>query len=183
MIRALTYLIILRGPKGSGKTEVPQKLKERFNAKHKERIYLLKFAINTERFEKILDVALDKSYKYVIAELNYGESHSIDSMNNWLERFKHKHHQIVSVVLGASKVIRLQRCKNDPKRNPFDIIDEHFFNHDSEIFERLERDGVFQKKFGIPEITLNTENKSLSQVTDEILNIIFNNETKKIKQF
>jgi tRNA uridine 5-carbamoylmethylation protein Kti12 len=145
MIRALTYLIILRGPKGSGKTEVSQKLKERLNAKYKKRSYFLKLeVINNERFEKMLDEALDKNYKYVIVELNY--SHSADSMSNRLERFKDKHYQIVSFVLVSGKEIRLQRCKNDPKRNPFDIIDEHFFNHDSEIFERLERDGVFQKK-------------------------------------
>jgi thymidylate kinase len=174
MIRALTYLIILRGPKGSGKTEVSQKLKERLDGKYKNQIYFLKLEqINNDRFKKILNEALDKRYKYVIAELNYRESHSTDSMKNWLERFKDKHYQIVSFVLVGSKEIRLQRCKNDPKRNPFDIIDEQFFNHDSEIFERLERDGVFQKKFGVPEITLNTENKSPSQVTDEILSYYF----------
>jgi len=175
MISSLKYLIILRGPKGSGKTEVSQKLKEKLDRKHKNRIYFLKLEeINNERFEKILDEALDKSYKYVIAELNYGESHSTDSMSNWLERFKDKHYLIVSFVLVGKKEIRLQRCKNDPKRNPFDIIDEDFFNHDSKIFERLERDGGFQKKFGVPEITLNTENKSPSQVTDKILSTIFN---------
>lgn len=151
MITPLTYLIILRGPKGSGKTEVSQKLKERLYGKHRNRIYFLKLEeINNERFKKILDEALDKSYNYVIAELNYGESHSTDSITHWLECFKDKRYQIVSFVLVGRKEIRLQRCKNDPKRNPFDIIDEHFFNHDSEIFERLERDGGFQKEFGVP---------------------------------
>ena len=58
--------------------------------------------------------------------------------------------------------MRLQRCKNDPKRSPFDIIDEFFFNHDSETFERLERDGGFQKKSGAHEITVNTENNCFS---------------------
>jgi thymidylate kinase len=181
MIRALTYLIILRGAKGSGKTEVSRKLKERLDEKNKNRIYFLKLdQINNERFKKILDDALDKSYKYVIAELNCGESYCTYSMSNWLERFKDKHYQIVSLVLVGRKEIRLQRCKNDPKHNPFDLIDEHFFNHDSEIFERLEREGVFRKKFGVPEIILNTEYKSPSQVTDEILSTIFNkNNTKK----
>jgi thymidylate kinase len=82
-----TYLIILRRPKGSGKTEVSQKLKERLYGKHKNRIYFLKLEVNDERFKKILDEALDKSYKYVIAELNYGELHSTDSIAHWLELF------------------------------------------------------------------------------------------------
>ena len=65
--------------------------------------------------------------------------------------------------------MRLHRCRNDPKRNPFDKIDEMFFNHDSETFERIQRYAVFQEKCGIREITLNTEKKSPSQVADEIL--------------
>jgi len=68
------------------------------------------------------------------------------------------------------KEIRLQRCKNDLKRSPFDKIDESFFNHDSEIFERLEHDRIFYKKSGLHEITLNTENKSPSQLVNEISN-------------
>jgi hypothetical protein len=50
--------------------------------------------------------------------------------------------------------VRLQRCKNDPKRSPFDKIDESFFNHDSESFERHEHDRIFYKKSGLREITL-----------------------------
>ena len=83
-------------------------------------------------------------------------------------RFKDKHYQIVSFVLVGGKQVRLQRCKDDPKRSPFDKIDESFFNHDSEIFERLEYDRIFYKKSGLREITLNTENKSPSQVVNEI---------------
>jgi hypothetical protein len=51
----------------------------------------------------------------------------------------------------AREEIRLQRCKNEP-----------------EIFDRFERNGAFQKKFGVPEITPNTENKLPSQVTDKM---------------
>ena len=66
--------------------------------------------LNNDRFKKILNEALDKKYKYVIAELNYGESHSTNSMKNWLASFRDKHYQIVSFVLVGSKEIRLQRC-------------------------------------------------------------------------
>lgn len=152
-----------------------QKLKERLDEKHKKRIYFLKLnEINTERFEKALNQALGKSYKYVIGELNYGDSRSTDPMRTWLQRFKDKHYQIVSFVLMGRKEIRLQRCRNDPNRSPFDVIDEFFFNHDSEIFETLELDALFQKKAGVHEITLNTENKSPSQLADEILSTILN---------
>jgi hypothetical protein len=99
--------------------------------------------------------------------LNYGDSHSTDP-RTWLQRFKDKHYQIVSFVLVGGKQVRLQRCKDDPKRSPFDKIDESFFNHDSEIFERLEYDRIFYKKSGLHEITLNTENKSPSQLANEI---------------
>jgi hypothetical protein len=45
------------------------------------------------------------------------------------------------------------------------------------IFLEFKYIGIFfypPTKFGVPEITLNTENKSPSQVTDEILSTIFN---------
>ena len=48
----MKYLVILRGPHCSGKTEVSEKLKERLDEiKHKNMTYLLKLdEINNERF-------------------------------------------------------------------------------------------------------------------------------------
>jgi hypothetical protein len=43
------------------------------------------------------------------------------------------------------------------------------FNHDCETFQRIQRNSISQQKSGIRETTLNTENKSPSQVGDEIL--------------
>ena len=107
----MACLIILRGPQCSGKTEVSQRLRETLDKKHKKRTYLLKLnEINTERFKKALNEALDKRYKYVVGELNYGNSHSTDP-RTWLQRFKDKHYQIVSFVLLGEKQVRLQRCK------------------------------------------------------------------------
>ena len=169
----LACLIILRGQQCSGKTEVSQRLRETLGEKHKKQTYLLKLnEINTERFKKALNESLDKKYKCVIGELNFGDSHSTDP-RTWLQHFKDRHYQIVSFVLVGGKQVRLQRCKDDPKRSPFDKIDESFFNHDSEIFERLEYDRIFYKKSGLREITLNTENKSPSQVANEISRSIF----------
>jgi hypothetical protein len=142
----LACLIILREPQCSGKTEVSQRLRETLDEKHKKQTYLLKLnEINTERFKKALNEALDKKYKYVVGELNCGDSHNTDP-RLWLHRFKDKHYQIVSFVLVGGKQVRLHRCKNDPKRSPFDKIDESFFNHDSEIFERHEHERIFYKK-------------------------------------
>jgi cytidylate kinase len=112
---------------------------------------------------------LKKKYNYIVGELNCRDLHTTHPIGTWLQRFKDKDYQIVSIVLEASKEMRLQRCKKDPRRNPFDKIDEMFFNHDSERFDRLHQDGIFQEKTGIYEITLNTENKSPSKVADEIL--------------
>ena len=171
-ILCIACLIILRGPQCSGKTEISQRLRETLDEKHKKRTYLLKLnEINTERFKKALNEALDKRYKYVVGELNYGDSHNTDP-RIWLQRFKDKHYQIISFVLVGGKQVRLQRCRNDPKRSPFDKIDESFFNHDSEIFDRLEHDRIFYKKSGLREITLNTENKSPSQLANEIFRSI-----------
>ena len=120
----MACLIILRGPKCSGKTEVSERLRETLDEKHKKRTYLLKLSeINTERFKKALNEVLYK--RYVVGELNYGDSHNTDP-RSWLQRFKDKHYQIVSFVLVGGKQVRLQRCKNDPKRSPFDKIDESF---------------------------------------------------------
>ena len=163
-------LVILRGPQCSGKTEISEKLKERLDETKHRKIYLLKLdEINTERFEYSLNKALNKKYNYIVGELNYGDSSTTDPMRSWLQRFKDKNYHIDSIVVEASWEMRLHRCRNDPKRNPFDKIDEMFFNHDSETFKRIQREGVFQKKSDIHEIILNTENKSSSQVADEIL--------------
>jgi hypothetical protein len=124
-------------------------LRETLDEKYNKRTYLLKLnEINTERFKKALNEALDKRYKYVVGELNYEDSHSTDP-RTWLQRFKDKHYQTVSFALVGGKQVRLQRCKNDPKCSPFDKIDESFFNHDSEIFERHEHDRIFYKKSGL----------------------------------
>jgi thymidylate kinase len=165
----LRYLLILRGPQCSGKTEISEKLKERLHEiERKKQTYLLKLdEINTDRFDYVLNESLKQKYNYVVAELDYGDSHTTDPIRTWLLRFKDKAYETLSFVLEARKEVRLDRCKNDPKRTPFDKIDEVFFNYDSETFERFQH--IFQEKSGIHEIVLNTENKSCSQVTDEIL--------------
>jgi hypothetical protein len=107
----LACLIILRGPQCSGKTEVSQRLRETLDEKHKKRTYLLKLnEVNTERFKKALNEALDKKYKYVVGELNCGDSHNTDP-KIWLQCFKDKHYLIISFVLVGGKQVRLQRCK------------------------------------------------------------------------
>jgi hypothetical protein len=108
----------------------------------------------SERFEYSLNEALNKKYNYIVGELNYGDSHTTDPMRTWLQRFKDKDYHIVSIILEASREMRLHRCRTDPKRNPFDKIDEMFFNHDSDSFERIQHYDVFQEKSGIREITL-----------------------------
>ena len=139
-------------------------MKERIDEiKHKEQTFLLKLdEINAERLEYSLSEALNKKYNYIVGELNYGDSHSTDPMRTWLQRFKDKDYHIDSIVLETRKELRLHRCRNDPKRSPFDKIDEILFNHDSEIFESLQQEGVFQKESGIHEIILNTENNCFS---------------------
>jgi thymidylate kinase len=159
----LRCLLILRGPQCSGKTEESEKLKERLH-----KIVSLKTRPHKySRFEYVLNEALEQKYNCVVAELNYGDSYTTDPIRTWHKRYIDKDYEILSFVLEARKEARLHRCKNDPKRYPFDKIDEVFFNYNSETFERFQ--DVFQEKSGIHEIVLKTENKSSSQVTDEIL--------------
>ena len=83
-------------------------------------------------------------------------------------RFKDKHYQIVSFVLMGGKQLRLQRCKMI--QSVVLLIKVAFFNHDS---ERLEYDRIFYKKSSLREITLNTENKSPSQLANEVVLLSF----------
>ena len=101
----MRYLLILRGPQCSGKTEISEKLKERLHKiEPKKQTYFLKLdEINTDRFEYVLNEALKQKYKYVVGELNYGDSHTTDPIRTWLLRFKDKDFEILSFVLEARK--------------------------------------------------------------------------------
>ena len=106
----LACLIILRGQQCSGKTEVSQRLRETLGEKQKKQTYLLKLnEINTQRFKKALNESLDKKYKYVIGELNYGDSHSTDP-RTWLQHFKQRHYQIVSFVAPKNNTQSVFTC-------------------------------------------------------------------------
>ena len=90
----MRYLVLLKGPQCSGKTEISEKLKERIDEiKHKKQTFLLKLDdINTERLEYSLSEVLNKKYNYVVGELNYGDSHTTNPMRTWLHRFKNKNY-------------------------------------------------------------------------------------------
>jgi uridine kinase len=81
----LRYLVLLRGPQCSGKTEISEKLKERIDEiKHKKQTFLLKLdEINAERLEYSLSEPLNKKYNYVVGELNYGDSHTTNPMRTY----------------------------------------------------------------------------------------------------
>jgi tRNA uridine 5-carbamoylmethylation protein Kti12 len=72
----LKYLVILRGPQCSGKTEVSEKLKEKLDKDKPNQTCILRLdEINPERFESSLNKALNETYNYILGELNYGDSH------------------------------------------------------------------------------------------------------------
>jgi hypothetical protein len=107
--------VLLLGPQCSGKTEISEKLKERIDEiKHKKQTYLLKLdEINAERLEYSLNEGLNKKHNYVVGELNYEDSHTTNRMRTWLHSFKNKDYKIISIILEATKEVRLHRCRND----------------------------------------------------------------------
>jgi len=85
-------LIILRGPIGSGKSEVGQYLREKLKGSAK-----LDFDINANREVSSLDEVLGK--EYVVGELYDGGSHTTDPQ--WINKFKERGYDILSVILDT----------------------------------------------------------------------------------
>jgi hypothetical protein len=97
------FLIILRGPAGSGKLEVYEGSNDKIS------IYICFLnldEINKEPFEKNIVKALE--YKCVIGEMFSGNGHTTNP-ESWINRFNDKDYKIFSFILKAS----IDTCPND----------------------------------------------------------------------
>jgi broad-specificity NMP kinase len=91
------YLIILRGPPGSGKTTISRCLK---NLLGNDKTYVLNLD-EIATFEDNLKEALHRNYQYVVGAMNHGNSHS-EEPEGWIRKFKMKGSTILSVILHSS---------------------------------------------------------------------------------
>jgi predicted ABC-type ATPase len=109
----MSYLIILRGPMGSGKTVVSQYLRGKL-----EDSDTLDLDVNANDPIENLDKVLRK--KNVVAELYYGNSHTTDP--KWIKEFQARGFTILSVVLKARLETHIKRLAKRPdKRDRNDV--------------------------------------------------------------
>ncbi|PWU81007.1 MAG: hypothetical protein DLM72_09300 [Candidatus Nitrosopolaris wilkensis] len=151
-------LIILRGPMGSGKTEVGQYLRGAL-----EDSVLVDLDLNANGPLESIDEALGK--KNVVAELFHGNSHTTDPQ--WIKAFQERDYNILSVILNT----KLETCINRVlvKRKDKRTIDEVKQYYDF-FHENLKP--VFKIRAGVEEISIDTDEKEAEQVADEILGYI-----------
>lgn len=167
-------LIILRGPAGSGKSEVCEGLKDRIK-EHKsiDSCFLNLDQTNPEIFKSNMKEALE--CKYVIGEMFSGNGHTTNP-EPWINRFKNKKYDIFSFILKASIDTCLQRCRNDKKKNRdkrYEERNQHEKDHN--LFYKDPKFVNFDKNANTYETTIDTETQSIQEVCDIIYSTIKSN--------
>jgi shikimate kinase len=160
----LRYLIILRGPAGSGKDTIGKSLVEKLGGNNQA--YLLDLDI-TDPLEVQFVECLQKSlsYDHVIGMMFWGGIHT-ENPDSWITKFKDKNYTIISVILVASLQTLIQRVEErcHDHKSPEEMR-QHF-----EEFNQIRN--IFATKTGIREISIHTEGKSSDDVANEILSTL-----------
>jgi tRNA uridine 5-carbamoylmethylation protein Kti12 len=116
----MRILLILRGPPGSGKSEVRKSLKTTLGMDNE----LLDLdQVIPEKFEDNLNQAL--KHDFVVGEMHYGNGHTTDP-ELWINRFKEKKYKILSIVLQVSLDTCVKRaiCRQSAPLTPTDAINQ-----------------------------------------------------------
>jgi shikimate kinase len=150
----MSYLIILRGPMGSGKTVVAQYLRGEL-----EDSDTLDLDVNANDPIENLDKVLRK--KNVVAELYYGNSHTTDP--KWIKEFQARGFTILSVVLKARLETHIERLAKRPNKRGRNDVEHHYKKFHNELKPK------FRALAGIDEISIDTDEKEIKQIGDEIL--------------
>lgn len=153
------YLIIVRGPPGSGKTTISRCLK---NLLGDDKTYVLNLD-EIATFPHNLKEALERNYQYVVGEMNHGNSHT-EEPEEWIRNFKMKGSAILSVILHSSFNYCFEKTKNR-STNPLSE-DEMRFEYDKFYHSLLT---VFAYKAKIKEICIDCEHKQTTQIAKEIV--------------
>ncbi|MGC2575240.1 MAG: hypothetical protein WA364_27355 [Candidatus Nitrosopolaris sp.] len=156
----MALLIIIRGPPGSGKTEVGNALKRRLKLENQT---LQLDEIMPDVFDKNVSAVLDE--EYIVGEMHYGNSHTTKPI--WLDKFTEKGFTIISAVLQIKFETCIIRAVGRPVKplDPFDAINQYFL-----FYSKYKQ--IFISYTGIKEICIECDNRSAEQIADEILNLL-----------
>jgi shikimate kinase len=162
------YLIILRGPAGSGKDTIGKCLVEKLGGVNQACILDLDI---TDPLEEEFIECLQKSlsYNHVIGMMFCGgRQRHTENPDSWIINFKNKNYTVISVILNASLQTLIRRVEERGHNyKPPEEMKQHF-----EEFNQIRN--IFASKAGVGEISVDTEGKSTDSVADEILSIIRN---------
>jgi predicted kinase len=113
----MPFLIILRGPMGSGKSFIGSHLRNKFPDSTR-----LDLDVNANQEIENLSEVIKK--EYVIVELYHGNSHIIDP--HWITAFKNGNFKILSVILYAPLETCIERVKKRGDSLPDSDIERHY---------------------------------------------------------
>lgn len=124
---------------------------------------ILSDATSQQKLESCLD------YDYVIGMMFYGNSQT-EHPHEWINKFKDREYNILSVILYASKDECFSRCRADP-------CPQHIPGNREEIqcnkywddFNGRENPKPFHKVARVQEKIIETEGKPYQQMGEEIL--------------
>jgi shikimate kinase len=155
----MRVLIILRGPPGSGKSEVAKALKESAGKSNYELLDLDQ--IIEDKFECNMVVALDK--EFVIGEMDFGDGHTTEP-EMWIRRFREKDYKMLSVIL---KVCFDTCVKRAIRREKHPLTTTDAINQFNLFYQKYQN--IFVHKSNVKEICVINENKNPSEVAKEII--------------
>ena len=153
----MALLIILRGPPGSGKTEIGNSLRDRLYLNHTFQLD----ETRADNFENNISTVLD--HEYVVGEMHYGDDHTTEP-DRWIGRFSARGFNIISVVLQVGFETCVNRAVGRSKDPycPLEAIKQYFLFHAKYL-------QIFRSKTKLQEISVDSESKNPEQIVDEIL--------------
>lgn len=124
--------------------------------------------IHEDKFEPDIESWLVE--KNTVAEMYYGNSHTTNP-EEWLNRFRQKGFKVLSVVLEASVKTCFDRVRKRTEYS-FKTFDKYKLHYD--CFQKIQQMNLFNSKARVREILLDTENRSVEDIADQILDELTN---------
>lgn len=154
----MPFLVILRGPAGSGKSALRDSIRARLGITNTA--FLNLDEITPQLFDNNLDESLKS--EYVVGEMFCGNSHTRDP--NWIQRFKVNNYTILSVILKCSLKCCIQRVQT---RIIHPIAPDDMTDLYNKFYRELKN--IFAARAGVEEICIDTEHKSIDESSEDIL--------------
>jgi thymidylate kinase len=164
----MAFLIIIRGPPGSGKTEIGNCLRNRLNLSHTLQLDETRPDIFEDNISTVL------GHEYVVGEMHYGNDHTTEP-SRWLDRFTARDFKIISVVLQVRFETCVKRAVSRAKDpfSPLEAINQYFLFYAKYM-------QIFRSKTRVQEIYIDCENKSPEQIADDIFYLATTGEREDI---